>query len=78
MITGKWNTKSSQESQPALLPSGTHAHRDPKKNDLQKFLPDTKLQGAKLLSEQSLGVNQKIGAFLVPVVKLPFPWAKLK
>ena len=53
-------------------------HTNPEKKDLVKFLPDTPLQGAKLLSEPSLKVNKEISNFVARLVKRQFPWAERK
>ena len=77
LIAGKKNTKYKEEVN-RLFTGLERFHTDPAKKDLDRFLPDTRLQGTKLLSEQSLKVNQKIGDFLVPLVKRTIPWSEHK
>ncbi len=51
-------------------------HTDPEKKDLFLFLPDTPLQGTKLLSEPSLEVHLYIADFIGQIEKQENPWAE--
>ncbi len=77
LIAGKKRSASSQEIN-RLYDSFKRFHPDSEKKDLFRVLPVTPLQGAKLLSEPSLKVNQAIGEFVALLVKRQFPWAERK
>ena len=74
LIAGNRRNKSKQEFN--NLYDGFKKYHEANKKDLVKFLPDSSLQGAKLISEASLKVNQKIAEFVAELVKLQYPWAE--
>jgi pimeloyl-ACP methyl ester carboxylesterase len=51
-------------------------HPDPEKKDLFKFMPDSSLQGARLISEPVLKVSPAIAEFIALLVKQQYPWAE--
>ena len=53
-------------------------HQDKSSPALEKLLPETKLQGAALLGEKSLGVEDAIVKFINQQADRPFPWAERK
>ncbi len=75
LIAGKRKPKYSAELN-RLYDSFKRYHPDPEKDDLNKFLPESTLQGTKLLSEPSLKVDQWIAAFIEDVKKKQIPWAE--
>jgi pimeloyl-ACP methyl ester carboxylesterase len=77
MIAGKQSAKYRDEVN-RLYTGLEKFHADAEKKDLERFLPDTRLQGTKLLSEQSLKVNDKILEFTGRLVKRNIPWSERK
>lgn len=75
LIAGRKNSRYSEEVN-KLYKHFSKYHLDEAGPKLDRELPETKLQGAKLLSEKSLGVEASIAQFLEPLAKKACPWAE--
>jgi hypothetical protein len=73
LIAGRKNSRYSEEAS-KLNKHFAKYHVDKTSPTLELLRPETKLQGAKLLSEKSLGVEAAIVKFVDLLVKKPFPW----
>jgi pimeloyl-ACP methyl ester carboxylesterase len=75
LIAGRKNGRYSEEVN-KLYKHFTRYHVEKSSPKIDKLLPETKLQGAKLLGEKSLGVESAISKFVAALVKRPYPWAE--
>jgi alpha-beta hydrolase superfamily lysophospholipase len=76
IIAGKGNAKAFSDAK-KLFEMLERSHTDPDKKDLYFVKPDTKLEGTKLLNEQSLKLNEMIGNFVDRrLVEEKFTWAE--
>jgi pimeloyl-ACP methyl ester carboxylesterase len=73
LIAGRKNSRYGEEAN-KLYKHFAKYHVDKTSPTLELLRPETKPQGAKLLSEKSLGVEAAIVKFIDLMVKKPFPW----
>jgi pimeloyl-ACP methyl ester carboxylesterase len=75
LIAGRKNSRSAEEVN-KLYKHFMKYHIEKTSPKIEKLLPETKLQGAKLLGESSLGLESAITKFVNLLVKRPYPWAE--
>jgi len=73
LIAGRKNSRASEDAN-KLYKHFAKFHVDKTSPTLELLRPETKLQGAELLNEKSLGVEAAIVKFVDLLVKKPFPW----